>query len=334
MPISNYFIIGFILIGAFIMLVSARYVQNIFNLLPNNDLKQSWKKLRILILVFFIGYLLAALVVVLGETGLLALLSGVIFLMGSLFVLIVVKAGLDSFKKLNELHQNLDDTELKNKELQKFAYVTSHDLKTPLRGISSLTSFIKEDLEAGEIAYVHNHLSEIQHCMNRLENMINGILLYSKIGRIQPEKINLNTLIQEEFDKYKNQSNIECVIKGKLPTIDGDRIQLSQVMSNLINNAVKYNDKDVCEISVYSSTKSNFHEIIFEDNGTGIDAKYHQKIFEVFQTLSEQDNDKNVGIGLSIVKKIIEKHHGTIRVKSNGILGTQFIISYPIHFVR
>lgn len=329
MDFTTYSIAALILLGALIMLMSAAYTKKIFNILPDNKLKANWKKLRVLMLIFLVGYLAAAVVVILGQTELLAFLSGVIFFMGSLFVFMVVRTGLDSFKKLKELNQNLDDTELKNKELEQFAYITSHDLKTPLRGISSLASFIKEDLEAGETEEVYNHLDTLQGRVKRVENLINGILHYSKIGKIMPEAVNLNTMIRADFKNYQSLDHVRFTIKGKLPTLIGDKIQLSQVISNLISNAVKYNDKAICEVCISSVEKATLYEITIEDNGPGIAPKYQQKIFEVFQTLSEKDTYESTGLGLAIVKKIIEKHEGAIRVESNGTLGTKFIISYP-----
>ncbi len=285
-------------------------------------------------LLFFVGYLAVATVVILGRTELLAFLSGVIFFMGSLFVFMVVRTGLDSFRKLKELNQNLDDTQLKNKELEQFAYITSHDLKTPIRGISSLASFIKEDLEAGETDDVYDHLETMQGRVKRLESLIDGILHYSKIGKIMPEAVDLNAMIRGDAKNYQDPTKVKFIKKNTLPIITGDKIQLSQVVSNLISNAVKYNDKDVCEITISSIEKANFHEITFADNGPGIAPKYHQKIFEVFQTLSEKDMYESTGLGLSIVKKILEKHQGSIRVESDGKLGTKFIIKYPIELQR
>ncbi len=334
MNFSNYVIAALILLGAFIMLLSARYTRKIFNILPSSELKSNWEKLRLLMLLFLIGYLVVAVVVILGKTELLAFLSGVIFFMGSLFVFLVVRTGLDSFTKLKELNQNLDDTELKNKELEQFAYITSHDLKAPLRGISSLASFIKEDLEAGETEEVHHHIETMQERVERLENLINGILQYSKIGKMKLEPVDLELMMQEEFKNYQNLPNVHFTTKGKLPIVNGDKTQLSQLVSNLISNAVKYNDKDVCEICVSGIEKPDSYEITFKDNGPGIVPKYHQKIFEVFQTLTEKDSYESTGIGLAIVKKIIEKHEGTIRVKSSGKLGAKFIVSYPKRLKR
>jgi len=311
------------------MLRSATYTKKIFNILTDSKLKASWKKLRLLMLVFLVGYLIVAIVVFLGKTELLALLSGVIFFMGSLFVFLVVGTGLESFRKLKELNQNLDDTQLKNNELEQFAYITSHDLKTPVRGISSLASFIKEDIKAGEKVAVDNHLDAIQKQVERLENLINGILNYSKIGKITIETVDLDVIVREAFE-HQQEKNVLFTIKEKLPIVNGDKIQLSQVVSNLISNAIKHNDKEVCKVTILSVEKPNYYEIVFEDNGPGVASQYHQKIFEVFQTLAVQDDTyESTGIGLSIVKKIIEKHQGTIRVVSNGEIGTKFIISYP-----
>lgn len=329
MHFSDYMIAALIIFGAFIMLMSAAYTKKIFNILPNNKLRRSWKKLRFLMLLFLVGYLVVATVVILGQTELLAILSGVIFFMGSLFVFLVVHTGLVSFRKLKELNQNLDDTELKNKELEQFAYITSHDLKTPIRGISSLASFIKEDLEAGQTEDVYNHLDTMQGRVKRLESLINGILQYSKIGKIIPEAVDLNKMMRGEAKNYQDPTAVKFIINGTLPTITGDKIQLSQVVSNLISNAVKYNDKDVCEITIFSVENTYTYEITFADNGPGIAPKYHQKIFEVFQTLEQKDTYENTGIGLAIVKKIIEKHEGKISVESDGKLGTKFIIKYP-----
>ncbi|WP_430410403.1 sensor histidine kinase [Kordia sp.] len=329
MHVSDYIIAALILLGALILLMSAGYTKKIFDILPNSELKSNWKKLRLLMLIFFVGYLSVAVVVILGKTELLAFLSGVIFFMGSLFVFMVVRTGLDSFRKLKELNQNLDDTELKNKELEQFAYITSHDLKAPLRGISSLASFIKEDLEAGETAEVYSHLSTLQGRVKRVENLINGILHYSKIGKIMPESVDLNAMVRADFKNYQNSGNIQLNTKGKLPVLVGDKIQLSQVVSNIISNAIKHNDKEVCEVSISSVETPNFYNIIFEDNGPGIAPKYQQKIFEVFQTLNGKDTFESTGLGLAIVKKIIEKHEGKIKVESDGILGTTFIVSYP-----
>ncbi|WP_075601641.1 sensor histidine kinase [Saccharicrinis aurantiacus] len=326
MTLYDYITITFISVGAVIMLLSANRTKRILNMLPTNKLRGKWRGLSISMFVFFIGYLFVVLLVILGRSELLEFLSGIIFLLGSHFVFIVVSSGLDSFKKIKEINQNLSDTELKNKELERFAYVTSHDLKAPLRGIYSLASFIKADLEDGQTEEVQDHLNTLLKQVERLENLINGILHYSKIGKITVEAINLNLLVHEEYEKYQNLNNVKLEIQGTLPTINGDKTQISQLISNLLNNAIEYNDKKLCQITISSEEKPNFYEISFEDNGPGIPSKYHEKIFEVFQTLAHKDIHESTGIGLSIVKKIMDKHEGEVKVESDGKLGTKFII--------
>ncbi|MEO9511151.1 MAG: HAMP domain-containing sensor histidine kinase [Flavobacteriaceae bacterium] len=279
--------------------------------------------------VFLVGYLVVALAVILGKSELLSFLSGVIFFMGALFVFIVVRTGLDSFMKIKELNQNLGDTELKNKELEQFAHVTSHDLKTPLRGISSLASFIKEDFETGKKEDVFRHINDMQGRVERLDNLINGILKYSKLGKITVAKVDLGKMIKEVFKTYQQFGNVKLTINGKLPIVDGDKVQLSQVISNLIGNAVNHNNRSICEVCVSSIETPESYKIIVEDNGPGIEPRYHEKIFEVFQTIGGEGTNDSTGIGLSIVRKIIEKHNGTIRVESDGKLGSKFIVNYP-----
>ena len=330
MEFTNYIILILIAFGALIMLLSATTTKEVFNLLSDKKLKANWLKLYGLMLVFFVGYIAVIVLVILNISNFLVYITGAIFFMGALFVYIVVNTGLDSITKLKKVNQSLDDTEQKNKELEQFAYVTSHDLKTPLRGISSLASFIKQDLSTNNTEEVFNHVDLIQNQVERLEDLINGILNYSKIGEITFEEVNLNTILKQEFEIHKNSKKVKLITTGKLPIVQGDKIQLSQVFSNLIGNAIKYNDKDICEIYVSSNKKDNYHEIVFIDNGPGIDPKYHHKIFEVFQTLDTSHNEESTGIGLSIVKKVIENHQGKISVSSNGRKRTQFTILLPL----
>lgn len=329
MNLSDYIICILIFLGAIIILISAKYTQKIFHLLSESKLKNNWKKLRLLMFLFAIAYIGVIVLVVLGKTEWLSLLSGGIFFMGSLFVFIVVRSGLNSFRRLKELHLNLDSQELKNEELQEFAHVISHDLKAPLRGISSLAFFIKEDIESGNKKDVDEHFSLLQDRVQHLENLIDGILDYSKIGELKMEEVDLNKLIEEEFVIYQKVSNLKYTVKQKLPTIHGDKMQLFQVFSNLISNAAKYNDKDVCEIIISCVELPMYYEIVMEDNGPGIAPKYHHKIFEIFQTLNHTYSKEGTGVGLAIVKKILEKHEGKIIVKSDGKQGTKFVITYP-----
>ena len=328
MLLSEYLTVGFILFGAVIMWLSASKTGKIFNILSENKYKGSWKKLRFFMLFFILGYLVAVYLVISGKNELLVLLSGLIFFFGALFVYMVVFVGLQSFKEIEDLNRNINRTELINNELERFAYIASHDLKAPLTAISTLASFIKEDLESGQTDEVLNHLSSLQGRVTRLEKLINGILNYSKLGKTKIVPVDLNSLVLSEFDNYHKFINVVVSLKGKLPIVYGDEIQLSQVVANLISNAIKYNNKEVCEVCVSGIETKKYHKITFEDNGPGIAPEYHSKVFEIFQRLEFSDEIEGTGIGLSIVKKIIETNRGLIRINSDGKQGTKFIISF------
>lgn len=328
MLLSEYLTISFILLGAIIMWLSANKTGKIFNILSKNKYKGSWKKLRFLMLFFIVGYLVAIYLVIHGKNELLVLISGLIFFFGALFVYMVVFVGLQSFKEIEDLNRNINRTELINNELERFAYIASHDLKAPLTAISTLATFIKENLESGQTDTALDHLSTLQGRVTRLEKLINGILNYSRLGKSKIAPVNLNSVVLSEFDNYNELTNVVLSIKGKLPIVYGDEIQLSQAVANLISNAIKYNNKEICEICVSGIETKKYYEITFEDNGPGIAPEYHLKVFEIFQRLESRDEIEGTGIGLSIVKKIIETNRGVIRIDSNGEHGTKFIISF------
>ena len=329
MQAFDYVIIVLILLGAVILFFSSWYTKEIFNTLKDNKLKSIWKKLRILMFVFIAGYLSVVVVVFLGKSELLSILSGAIFFMGALFVLLVVRAGLDSFKKINKLHQYLDDTELKYNELEQFAQITSHDLKTPLRGISSLAAFIKEDIKNGKKDDINHYIDTMQQEVEHFEKLINGILEYSKLGKINPVKVDLSKIVQNQITKFQDFDDVTFISRGELPSVMGDKELLSKLFENLIGNAVIHNEKVGREVIISSYENSKFYEITVEDNGSGIAPKYHNKIFDVFQKLDQKDPYRSIGLGLSIAKKIAEKHNGGLRVESNGSKGSKFIVSYP-----
>lgn len=319
----------FILLGAVILWFAAKNTRKIFQILPENKFRGNWKNLRIFMFVFLAGYLAVICMVIAGKTDLLALLSGVIFFAGALFVFLVVRTGFDSFNELNKTKLNLTKTELINEELSRFAYITSHDLKAPIRAISTLTYFIKDDIAAGDFKQVDEHLDTIHGRINRLEKLIDGILRYSKLGASKPEPIDLQKMVESEFVNYVGYPNVQLKIEGKLPFIYGDKIQLGQVIANIISNAVKYNDKEFCKITVSATESDDYQIITIEDNGPGIAPEYQEKVFEIFQTLNPRDTVESTGIGLSIVKRIIESHRGKIHIESDGKTGSKFVISLP-----
>ncbi len=242
----------------------------------------------------------------------------------------------DELKRLSEslnsmsrtLEKNFKELRKKNKDLDDFAYVVSHDLKAPLRGIDNITTWIEEDHEEELSAGLKKNLDLIKGRTHRLENMINGLLDYARIGKVkkEPELVDIRTLLTELVDILVPNSAI--VTLGEMPVILTERLLIEQVFSNLISNAVKYNDKPRTEISITCRTIGKQYEFSVSDNGIGIQSEYFDKIFQIFQTLRERDAFESTGVGLAIVKRIIEEQKETIKVESQPGKGTTFIFTW------
>ncbi|MCC9137766.1 CHASE3 domain-containing protein [Pontibacter silvestris] len=236
-------------------------------------------------------------------------------------------------QSLNVMAQRLDNsfTDLKkiNNELDQFAYVVSHDLKAPLRAINSLAEWIQEDLPNVE-PDIQRNLELMRGRVFRMENLINGILDYSRIGRkeLPQTTFSVTKLVNDIIDSLAPASNVSIQVKGILPEITAERILLEQVFANLIGNGIKYNDKPNPTVIVRGRTLDNTYEFTVEDNGPGIPAEYHQKVFGIFQTMEARDTRESTGVGLAIVKKIIEEKGGTIRLESEEGIGTSFIFTW------
>ncbi|MCD6560202.1 MAG: GHKL domain-containing protein [Deltaproteobacteria bacterium] len=239
-------------------------------------------------------------------------------------------------KKLNEelekrVMERTAELEATNIELKDFAYVVSHDLKAPLRAVSQLSGWLGEDY--GDVIDEDGQklISLLTGRVKRMHNLIDGILQYSRIGRIKEEKraVDLNMLVQEVRDLIDIPENIRVIIENDLPTITCEQTRIKQVFENLLDNAIKFMDKPVGEIRIGCSDKGTFWEFTVADNGPGIDEKYYKKIFQIFQTLSTRDQIESTGIGLSLVKKIIENSGGKLWIKSKISEGTTFFFTLP-----
>lgn len=225
----------------------------------------------------------------------------------------------------------LNKLEEANDELRSFAYVVSHDLKAPLRGIGSLVHWICQDY--GNL-FDEDGKEQLNLLVNRTERMhkfIDGILQYTRAGRGDQEKeeVDLNRLIENLPDLLDIPDHIRVVKRSRLPVIEYEKIAIEQVFQNLIGNAIKYMDKDEGLVSVDCRPDIGFWEFSISDNGPGIDRKYHEKIFQIFQTLSPRDEFESTGIGLTIVKKIIENNGGRIWVRSKTGEGSTFLFTIP-----
>ncbi|MDP5093638.1 MAG: PAS domain S-box protein [Polaribacter sp.] len=218
----------------------------------------------------------------------------------------------------------LDELEKRNEELHEYAHIVSHDLKSPLRNIDALVSWIKEDNKNKLDAITHQNLELIEKTLENMENLISNILAYSSSGTSQDndELVALDEIVHNIIKVNLIPENISISILNKLPMIYGDATKFQQLFQNLISNAIKFSDKENGIVEVdYIETETHY-QFSVKDNGIGIEKKYHEKIFKIFQSLTKRED--STGIGLSITKKIVELYHGKIWLDSQQGIGTTF----------
>ncbi|NNK71670.1 MAG: PAS domain S-box protein, partial [Flavobacteriaceae bacterium] len=206
--------------------------------------------------------------------------------------------------------QLLKALERSNNELQEYAHVVSHDLKSPLRSLYALVHWLKEDNASQLDENSLKNISMIESTLENMEQLISDVLDYSSVtsGNLEDVSIDLNVVVSDVKTNLHIPDHIELKIKRELPVLHGDRTRFTQLFQNLISNAVKYNDKEKGLITIDVEDKKTHYLFSVEDNGIGIDKKYYEKIFEVFQALGVFK--QSTGVGLSIVKKIVDLYHG------------------------
>ena len=221
-----------------------------------------------------------------------------------------------------ELKARMAELDQSNKALDDFAYIVSHDLREPLRGIRSLSSFLQEDYADKLGSKGRSRLKRLMELSRRMEDLIESLLYYSRVGRVELafSETDLNAVIAEVIDSMKfslQESGTEIRIPKKLPAIVCDGVRIGEVFSNLITNAVKYNDKPDKWIEIGFKADQDPYVFYVRDNGIGIKEKDQEKIFKIFQRLHGRDKyGGGKGAGLTIVKKVIERHEGKIWVES------------------
>jgi len=225
----------------------------------------------------------------------------------------------------------LQQVESANRELTDFAYVVSHDLKAPLRGIKTLADWMVTDYADKLDEDGREQVNLLSSRVSRMHNLIDGVLQYSRVGRVKEKhiKINLNELVSEIIDMIMPPENIEITVEDKLPVVELEETRILQVFQNLLSNAVKYMDKPQGRITIGCVQENGFWKFSVTDNGPGIEEKYFEKIFQIFQTLSPRDEVESTGVGLSVVKKIVEMYGGKIWVESKPGEGSTFFFTLP-----
>jgi len=248
--------------------------------------------------------------------------------------LVAAKAIVEEKKEeLEKQHELLAEA---NRELDAFTHTVSHDLQAPLRGVASFATFLEEDYKDKLDEEGREHLKEIRQGTTRMSTLIQDLLALSRITRIKNpfEEVDINEMIvavckRIEFDinKHKVTMNIDKM----MPTIVCDRIKLTEVFLNLINNAIKFSSKQKESpiVDVKYEDAGDFYQFSVKDNGIGIDPKYHDKVFGIFKRLHSQDEFEGSGAGLGIVKKVVDDHKGKVWIESEAGKGTKFLFTIP-----
>jgi len=214
----------------------------------------------------------------------------------------------------------------RNRELEQFAYVASHDLKAPLRAIANLSEWIEEDLHGQLAAENQRQMLLLRGRVHRMEALINGLLEYSRVGRTKAalEQVSVQVLLEEVVDSLAPPDTFTIAIAPNLPTFTTKVMLLRQVFANLISNAIKHHDRPDGHITITVQEQGAFYEFSVADDGPGIDANYHTKVFVIFQTLEARDTKESTGIGLAIVKRIVEAEGGSVWIDSKEGSGATF----------
>lgn len=241
---------------------------------------------------------------------------------------LAIKLDITQRKKMeNQREELLKELKEKNEQLNDYAHVVSHDLKSPLRNLSALISWTSEDYRDKLGDNGLKNLSLMQETVEKMDNLIVSILNYSSISKDQlvNKNLNLNVLLSELERTMFIPDNIQIFLKDNLPIIYADETRILQLFQNIISNAINYNDKEVGIIEIDYVDKGSHYIFSVKDNGIGIAREHHERIFKIFNSLGTKK--KSTGIGLSIVKKIIELYDGKIWLESELGVGTTFFFS-------
>jgi PAS domain S-box-containing protein len=234
-----------------------------------------------------------------------------------------------------QLERTVEELRRSNRNLEEFAYAASHDLKEPIRKIYFFTNQLKDQLSNRLTEGEERSLSRIENASQRMGNLVDDLLIYSHVSQQPHEKesVDLNEKIQRvledlELDIKEKKANIHV---GNLPTVGGYRRQLQQLFQNLISNALKYSKRNIpplIDITACQVRENNklYHRIEVKDNGIGFEQQYADKIFQMFTRLHGKAEYSGTGVGLSIVKKVVENHNGNIRVESTLGQGSTFTV--------
>ncbi|PTY36857.1 histidine kinase [Saccharospirillum sp. MSK14-1] len=240
--------------------------------------------------------------------------------------------------ELESVSQNLESRNHElveaNKELDQFAFVASHDLKAPLRGINQLALWIEEDLKESLTPQTKEYLDLLQNRTARLEKLLNDLLAYSRVGRKEGEmtEITVSKFIDDIFSLLSPPDSFKLDYKDAVGTVTTMSIPLELILRNLMSNAIKHHDKQSGTISVVAKEVGTRIQFSVTDDGPGIPPEHQERVFDLFHTLKPRDQVEGSGLGLSVIKKTLDRYNCQYRLISDGQRGCTFEFDWP--FVR
>jgi PAS domain S-box-containing protein len=223
------------------------------------------------------------------------------------------------------------DLEQRNQELDSFVYVVSHDLKAPLRGIANLSEWIEEDLEGSLSVANQEQMALLRSRVYKMQATIDGLLDYARIGQLDEtiESVAVAELLADVIDSIDPPPTFTIDLPPDLPTLSTRRLPLFQVFANLVGNGIKHHDRADGSIQISYQDRGDCYEFAIADDGPGIAPEHHEQMFKIFQAVNPQNRSDSTGIGLAIVKKIVEAEGGTIWLASELGKGTTFYFTWP-----
>lgn len=239
-------------------------------------------------------------------------------------------------RRTAELQRTLAKLERSNEELENFAHVTSHDLKAPLRGISTIADWLADDYGDKLDETGKQNLAQLKQRTEKMNDLIDGILRYSKVGLSNDvfEKIDMNVVVEDCVNDLLEKENLSKKIEGSFPTIEYNKVLVEQVIQNLLSNAYKYSNSEAAKITLSGEPSEEGWVISVADNGKGIKEELREKVFEMFQTLENKTNTDSTGVGLAIVKKVVNGWGGTIWVQESADAGADFRFTIPSKIIK
>jgi len=283
------------------------------------------------VISFLIALCLYALQVAIARSGQISQLSELLKSQNDDLEL-TVKARTEAVEHKNRLlNIHVDELARSNKDLDDFAYVASHDLKAPLRGIDQLAKWTLEDVEESNLTDVTENLTLLRSRVHRLETLLDDLLMYSRANKQEHSvsTINSKALIEDTFLLMSPPSHFSLFVNGDMPIFTTAKSPFSQVMRNLLHNSLKHHDKGKDKIEVSCSEDEQFYKFSVKDNGPGIPDKHHEHIFKMFTTLKPRDEVEGSGMGLALINKIVQHYKGKVHLSSTLGQGCTFTFTWP-----